>query len=1331
MPPKSKRVRQEPEKATLQFKQSLGKGLASSEILKRLKALHLELADLDQELIDTTSLDTVAKELIAPFLLLHKEKGVKAYLACCLVDVLRLYAPEAPYTGAELKDLFQFIIRQLKHLTTASEPHFSEYFYVVESLSNVKSIVIICDLESGDELMADLFKQCFDVITRVLFPPFSLDAFHSDLLIFPSLHSPQSPKNVQISIADILSQLVEEVSQLSSEVVDCLLAQFLPKNVKTNQSAYLLAVEVCKASADKLQRYVCQYFAETITSTINGAKESEDEDTDTDGGGGAGGKRGKGGNTVEQLPTGFVMAHSLIKQINRSVPTLLLNVIPQLEEELGADKPAYRKLAAETLGAMSGEKAGQGDLALKYPTAWRGFLGRSKDKVSSVRMAVVESLPKIWTEHPELASDIEAVMTTLLLDTDDKVRIAACTAFEVLDFETTSTHVSKTMLVSLGSRCLDTKPAIRNVAFNTLGHLYHLAFPEIESRDEHATEHYGWIPGQFMDALRNPQPAIQNLINTKVLEFIVPFPKKDEEEAQWVDRLLLVMQHLEPEQREALLHLTHLQDPKPGPFESFISACEANNGGVIDKDEDATKALLKHCTKAVASDQQKAGEDLIKFAKANEKQLYKLLRAMLDPQLDLKTQLKSWKDCTRRLEQISSTIVETFNHCLRRNAYLINNRSSISTLLARVKSPPSGPDGAAISAVAAMILSFVSKRRPALYKTHVAELTKSLGDGSPEQLVSVALHALSRLAKTDRSALPDKKLSERAKHFARSGTPLQAKQAATIVALDTARPGSADDLVEYLADALADASEDELIPKLSALNRLARYAPSSFENKSEQITTSALEILTRGTVPGEVLDDDEALWVSEEDMDDVTKARILAVKILTSRCLGYDDDDESAAKASVPVFQLLWPLLQARDDRHSPPVASHLRLVSALSILKLASSDKFMREIMKKFDVLARVAQDTCYEVRSAFVNKLGTLMRNRIVKSPRFNMVFFMVAHDPELDVIQAAESFIKSRMAGCTIRRFSIIISKLNAVLTYEPTPVRRQTEWEHPFVRLIHLLAHHPDFSGDEDDEDDLKLMAKYIQMYVSLVVNKENIPFIYHITVKLKQIQDSESRDFDKKLYILSELSQHLLNRAAANNQWPIPTHPKDVPMPADIFRGLTTAKATEVVKKNYLSAEILSKVAPMGKPSKPKVLKPKAEVTTPKKRKSSPKPNGKAKRTSKPKKKERKWNSGSEDESDPESEEEDELDTDEDGNDRPAKKFKARPPPPPESKRASLARGKKSPEKKSPAPKVDKVSKKASRGVVKGLNAPRAMKINKDQELSDLSDLSDDDAKMKD
>lgn len=49
------------------------------------------------------SLETPARELVAVGLLQHKDDGVKAYTACCLADMLRLHAPDAPYTANQLK----------------------------------------------------------------------------------------------------------------------------------------------------------------------------------------------------------------------------------------------------------------------------------------------------------------------------------------------------------------------------------------------------------------------------------------------------------------------------------------------------------------------------------------------------------------------------------------------------------------------------------------------------------------------------------------------------------------------------------------------------------------------------------------------------------------------------------------------------------------------------------------------------------------------------------------------------------------------------------------------------------------------------------------------------------------------------------------------------------------------------------------------------------------------------------------------------------------------------------------------------------------------------
>lgn len=102
-----------PTAAKLQFNQPLswkpGKPIPLAELLKRLKALSKELAALDAEAVDRDSLAKSAKELVAPNLLRHKDSGVRAWVACCLADELRVHVPDAPYTLQQLKVCHRYI----------------------------------------------------------------------------------------------------------------------------------------------------------------------------------------------------------------------------------------------------------------------------------------------------------------------------------------------------------------------------------------------------------------------------------------------------------------------------------------------------------------------------------------------------------------------------------------------------------------------------------------------------------------------------------------------------------------------------------------------------------------------------------------------------------------------------------------------------------------------------------------------------------------------------------------------------------------------------------------------------------------------------------------------------------------------------------------------------------------------------------------------------------------------------------------------------------------------------------------------------------------------
>ncbi|CAM9480044.1 unnamed protein product, partial [Chrysoparadoxa australica] len=106
-----------------------------------------------------------AEDVAADDLVRHRDSDVRLVTACCLVDVLRIYAPEPPYSPKELTEVFTLLIGQLQSLSTAIDPEESRaerVFYVLNSLAQVKSCVILTELahqgmEGGEELLVDFF----------------------------------------------------------------------------------------------------------------------------------------------------------------------------------------------------------------------------------------------------------------------------------------------------------------------------------------------------------------------------------------------------------------------------------------------------------------------------------------------------------------------------------------------------------------------------------------------------------------------------------------------------------------------------------------------------------------------------------------------------------------------------------------------------------------------------------------------------------------------------------------------------------------------------------------------------------------------------------------------------------------------------------------------------------------------------------------------------------------------------------------------------------------------------------------------------------------------
>ncbi|KAF8624977.1 hypothetical protein AX15_005612 [Amanita polypyramis BW_CC] len=1113
-----------PAKKKLAFADKLHtKGIATDALLKKLKTLHSQLTALEQEHVDVASLSNIRKELVNTSVLLHRDRGVKAYAACCLADILRLYAPDAPYTQAELRDIFQFFFRQLTAgLTGTDSPYYDQYFLLLESLSTVKSVVLVCDLPSAEELLADIFRDFFVLVRRDL-----------------------SNKKVELFIADILVALIDECQSLPSGVLEVIMSQFMDKNARIEQPAYRLAVQICNATADRLQRHVSQYFSDIIYANARGEEDYGEIRT----------------------------AHDLIKRLHESCPGLLHSVIPQLEEELRAEDNTVRSIVVQVLGEMFSGKSGA-DLVKKYPTTWGAWLARRSDKTSSIRILFVEAMRGLITGLPELQDTIEESLQSKLLDPDEKVRAVACKVFSQLDYETALHHVTERQLRVVAERGADKKPAVRVEALNSLGKLYSVAYPEIENNDPSATKQFAWIPDELLQMmLKNGE--VLAVVEQVVADFILPLPSfspstrgAEVDEVAWTDRLLNTMKNLTDKSINALLNLSGLRNVRPTIYEHFVEACIKNNGGIIDEDEEVITHRLHSVIQVIAgtfSDPHKATEDLQGFAKLNEPRLYKLLKTCMDPQTDLKGLVKSTNDFEKRLEQSSPGIAPTMCAILRRASFRLINQSAIPSLLKRIHKAQgsSHSQSQIIAGHAQTLLTYVSKHSPSLYKSHISELGKGLAEEKNGVMVEVCLQALSAVARFDENLAPnDSRTTERVIRYALQTDARRAKFAARFLAFSRNKENSCAEVVEEISGGLSERDSDVLVARIAVLAQFARYAPDAFERNSDVIMSFLLKDLLMIPVVAnsEDMETDEE-WFEDHEVPNQLKAKLLALKVCRNRSLAFGSSDK-ALDFATPVLKMFASILENNgslmpDANENPKVMSRMRLQAAVSLLHMSAIEVYADALILKFLRLAVVVQDSCYNVRISFLSKLIPLLQSRKVPA-RYNVVLFLTIHDPEEDVKIKASSYVQAA------------IRKL-------PASIKIQ-HLEMTFIRLLHLLAHHPDFSTSPEDLMDI---AKYIQFYLDLVGSAETTSLLYHLAMKGKTVRDAESHSHSENFYAICEMAQELIKARAHQNSWGIQSYPGKVKLPSDILRPLPNVEtANKIVKTMYLPEEASTALSKM-------------------------------------------------------------------------------------------------------------------------------------------------------
>ncbi|KAK2745390.1 hypothetical protein FQN57_003733 [Myotisia sp. PD_48] len=571
----------------LQFDATLswraGKPIPVAVLLQRLEELASELRTLDQEETERESLTKVSQELASGHLLGHKDKGVRAWTACCVVDILRLCAPDAPFTVNQLQDIFTLIIRSIiPTLADPSNAYNDQHIYVLSSLADVKSIVLLTDVHAPDTLILPLFSSCFDIVSG------SSKASTGEHLA----------KNVEYDMTRLLVPIIDEAPNLAAEVIDVIVAQFLrvdpwalssslpigsgkskkgATNVDSKQTtlllkdyppAYNMAKAICNACPEKLTSYLSQYFNNVIldasgSAGMNGqSKQGRNQLDDSD----------DEGENVKDLNK----AHRLLRELWRACPDVLQNVIPQLEAELSADSTSLRLLATQTIGDIAagigvagpppdptmdpiaypppslneGSQASTTTNPLLKPlspkpfpqahtSAYESFLGRRQDKSAPIRAAWATAIGRILltsaggcglssSDEKELIKNL----ARMLGDADDKVRLAAVKIIGKFDLSDIIKKLGVdgglsepgSLLSVLAARVKDRKHAVRQEAMTILAKMWAAASGEIEQNNPLVLPIVGHAPSRIFDAFYTNDLDINVLLDLVFFEILLPLP---------------------------------------------------------------------------------------------------------------------------------------------------------------------------------------------------------------------------------------------------------------------------------------------------------------------------------------------------------------------------------------------------------------------------------------------------------------------------------------------------------------------------------------------------------------------------------------------------------------------------------------------------------------------------------------------------------------------------------------------------------------------------------------------------------------------------------------
>lgn len=1169
---------------------SLSKQISTKHLLTRLLDLADHLSALDQSSVSTGTYERIAADLASKKLLHHSNVSVQALTCCCLADIFRIFAPDAPYSEPDISTIFKAFFHQLSLAWDQRNPDFPQQSYLLTRLVEVRSIILIVDLPDASDLISNLFDTIYTLAAKGF------------------------PLKLEHLAADVLAEVVAEAGQPSKHVVDLVFQKLTnDASLLTTESSnisnpgFVFSVAVCEANIDKMSRLLAQLYSETLDESVR-AKDAPE-------------------TSKKSLFKALEKIHLWSVLIWRHVPDLLTPVMGLINDELSSDSDRIRSLATSTIGSMlatSSEPSRPASInstlsqfVSLHRMTWSNWLKKSLDISPVVRSTWVEQLPDIFASSSatsEMLNELRLGFSKCLLDSNEKVRFSACKAIESTPFPIfTKKLCTKPILDTLFLLLRERDEEIRNRVIRTLSYVYDnymrcvqdrevVDFGNLQPEDIQVIEKLivEDFPNHLLHLNYINLPSITTAVDIELFENILPFQSSTQKR---VRRLCRFFQVLDSKSRSAFLAIATRQQKYAHAVNKFV---ELSKGS---QEEDKENVEYLESSKSHNADTINKAQKIFSWLSAalpeklngyatyeklfflNNKRVMKLLSNCVSELLDYKTIKNSIKELIIKLSDTKTVkldqkkgaltreeLISSVKILLYRASPIMFNQSNIAELIAIAKDPSSD-----FWRLSNDLLELVSTTAPKAITDHVKNLAENFvlrDDADASDQHCSLLRLIHRSLKTSLGEYPeDPRFVDKLLRLAYRGSPLQAKYAVKVL-------GQHEHKEHYLTEVT-----DKILPlrcddmffatHLASIAEVALILPIVIEGSTNEINRVVTEeVLRKNRCVAESAKD----WISDAELVEKhsdyapLNEKLSAIRYIVNRlrALGksgkLSESSEATQLVSKPI-KLLSMVLVAHGElvKNLTPTPeaykSRLQLAAALAILKISKLACFNSIVDATIILRAeRIVFNLKIEARRGFAQKLQRYLSS-FVLSERFLHINFLFGHEPNSDLKEEVATWVRS---------------------FHHRTSVKGNLMVEMSLSRLIHAISHDDRFKNfftDDATEQDhiqgFEYALGYLSLYLHTVANLENISLLYYVASRVKQYKDAlvEPEIYKKdelpseaiNLYRVAELCQLMLKHHSDQKGWNLQTWPGKLKLANDIFALMDDMdEANRIVSKVYIS-----------------------------------------------------------------------------------------------------------------------------------------------------------------